>query len=133
MFNFSLKNLLSNFSPVQMFLFSRFSNSEFVGEDTLGNRYFRAPARKGYKKERRWVLYKSEPEASLVPPEWHGWLHHQTDVYPMDDQSFRRPWQKQHQPNMTGTTGVYRPPGHILSGGKRQTVGGDYEPWQPPR
>ena len=29
---------------------------------------------------RRWVMYAGAPEASLVPPEWHAWLHYTTDA-----------------------------------------------------
>jgi NADH:ubiquinone oxidoreductase subunit len=68
-----------------------------------------------------------------VPPEWHGWLHHQSDVAPDESElSFRRPWQKPHQPNMTGTDQAYRPKGHILEGGQRDKAAGDYEAWSPP-
>ena len=108
------------------------SGAKFVGTDSLGNRYYRAKPRKGYKYERRWVRYNGAPEASLVPPEWHGWLHHQTDENPAENpESFRRNWQKPHRPNMTGTSEAYRPPGHISSGQKRDAATGDYEAWSP--
>ena len=42
-----------------------------VGEDGFGNRYFETKDGK-----RRWVIYAGTVEASRVPPEWHGWLHH---------------------------------------------------------
>ncbi|HMK69215.1 MAG TPA: NADH-ubiquinone oxidoreductase subunit NDUFA12 family protein, partial [Stellaceae bacterium] len=64
---------------------------ELVGTDQFGNRYFREkPGRKlrrggGFdSRERRWVLYKGEAEASKVPPEWHGWLHHTVNDVPTD-------------------------------------------------
>jgi NADH:ubiquinone oxidoreductase subunit len=41
------------------------------------------------------------------------------------------PWQKPHQPNLTGTAQAYRPPGHDYRGGHRAKATGDYEPWQP--
>src|SRR5262249_31763523 len=52
---------------------------EFGGEDEFGNRYYRTRGGKidptlGY--ERRWVIYNGTAEASIVPPSWHGWLHH---------------------------------------------------------
>ena len=107
-----------------------------VGTDQSGNRYYRerrpAPLRKGggmESRERRWVLYKGEPEASKVPPEWHGWLHHITDAVP--EATTRRPWQKPHQPNPTGTSLAYRPPGSLLASGHRAAAAGDYEPWTP--
>ncbi|MBK6896266.1 MAG: NADH:ubiquinone oxidoreductase subunit NDUFA12 [Alphaproteobacteria bacterium] len=120
-------------SPAYTMLITLFSSGKKVGTDPYGNRYYEAKPRKGYKYTRRWVVYQGEAEASKVPPEWHGWLHHQTDALPRDDApSFRRTWQQPHQPNMTGTTGAYRPPGHILQGGRRDKATGDYEAWTPP-
>ena len=81
--------------------------------------------------EQRWVIYDGEVEASRVPPEWHAWLHHTTDIIPPEGGPARRPWQKDHQPNKTGTVEAYRPPGHTLKGGKRAPATGDYEPWTP--
>ena len=128
-----LLSFLGVLSPAHISLFTMMKSKERVGEDALGNVYYRGKARPGYKLERRWVVYKDVPEASNVPPEWHGWLHHQTDAIPAsEEKSFRRPWQKPHQPNLTGTTGAYRPPGHILEGGQRDKATGDYEAWSPP-
>lgn len=128
-----LFSFLGVMSPVHITAVTLFSGSKRIGADEYGNKYYRAKPRKGYKKERRWVIYKGAPEASKVPPEWHGWLHHQSDVVPSESAlSFRRSWQKPHQPNMTGTAQAYRPPGHILEGGKRDKATGDYEAWQPP-
>lgn len=77
-------------------------------------------------------MYKGEVEATRVPPEWHGWLHHQSNEIPDPDrESFRRSWQKPHQANRTGTNLAYRPPGHLLEGGKREKATGDYEAWTP--
>ncbi len=103
---------------------------ELVGSDGFGNRYFRT---KSGAVKKRWVIYNGKAEASKVPPEWHGWLHHQTDAVPDNaTPSYRRPWQKEHVPNLTGTNAAYRPPGHLLAGGKRDGATGDYEAWTPP-
>lgn len=110
---------------------TRFGGAKLVGHDSSGNRYYSGSPRKGYNRDRRWVVYKGDPEASNVPPEWHGWLHHQTDEVPADSGSFRRSWQKPHRPNLTGTNAAYRPPGHVLAGGRRDKATGDYEPWMP--
>lgn len=127
-----LFSFLGALSPVHINMVTMFSGYRKVGTDASGNRYFRAKARKGYRHERRWVLYKGAPEASKVPPEWHGWLHHQTDAVPANGtESFRRTWQKPHLQNMTGTNAAYRPPGHVLSGGNRDAATGDYEAWVP--
>ena len=47
-----------------------------VGRDAQGNVYFVA---KPGRRERRWVIYNGEPEASRIPPEWHLWLHKTVD------------------------------------------------------
>lgn len=109
---------------------------ELVGRDAQGNRYYRAKGggrthKDSLRRERRWVIYEGEPEASRVPPEWHAWLHHTTDVIPPEGGPKRLPWQKDHQPNLTGTPLAYRPPGHTLKGGRRAPATGDYEPWTP--
>lgn len=125
-------SFLGVLSPVQMMWFNFSHSKKLVGTDNSGNRYFEGKPRKGYKHTRRWVMYKGAPEASKVPPEWHGWLHHQTDAVPSaEGESYRRPWQKPHRENMTGTTEAYRPPGHILKGGEREAATGDYEAWKP--
>lgn len=128
----SLFSFLGVLSPAHINLFTALNGGKSIGVDPYGNRYFEAKPRKGYKHTRRWVMYKGAPEATKVPPEWHGWLHHQTDVVPNNDSlSFRRKWQKPHKPNLTGTDGAYRPPGHVLESGKRDKVSGDYESWTP--
>jgi NADH:ubiquinone oxidoreductase subunit len=104
-----------------------------VGTDQYGNVYYTGKPRGGSTMERRWVIYKGEAEATLVPPEWHGWLHHQTDVIPQTHNKLRRPWQKQHQPNMTATDKAYFPPGDARKGGHREAATGDYTAWQPPQ
>ncbi len=106
---------------------------EKVGTDAEGNRYYRDRRSAGTKLERRWVAFNGgESEASRVPPEWHAWLHHQIKEPPADSNPLRRPWQKEHAPNLTGTSGAYLPPGHLLRGGERARATGDYEPWTPP-
>lgn len=128
-----LFSFLGALSPTHIGWVTLVSRAKKIGTDQAGNRYYAMPARHGYKHERRWVLYKGAPEASKVPPEWHGWLHYQTDDIPSSDRaSFRRSWQKPHQQNMTGTTAAWRPQGHLLSGGKRPAATGDYQAWTPP-
>lgn len=128
-----LLKFLGVLSPAHINWFNWLHAKNHVGTDQYGNKYYAGKPRKGYHRERRWVIYKDEAEATLVPPEWHGWLHHQTNAVPSDtEKSFRRDWQKPHVPNLTGTTAAYRPPGHVLEGGKRDKAVGDYEAWSPP-
>lgn len=102
---------------------------QHVGTDEFGNRYYRNGRLSRYGRERRWVAYAGEVEASRVPAEWHAWLHHMSDA-PLTDVR-KRPWQKPHEPNRTGTAAAYRPKGHDLAGGRRAKATGDYEPWTP--
>ncbi len=126
-------SFLGVLSPVHMTSVKLFTRTKFVGKDQAGNKYYQAKPRKGYKRDRRWVIYKGAPEATKIPPEWHGWMHHQSDDVPSSDvPSFRRKWQKPHHPNLTGTKEAYRPPGHLLKEGKRAKATGDYEAWRPP-
>ena len=82
-----------------------------VGTDRFGNSYWEAHRlRRGYDRKRRWVLFAGEMEATNVPPEWHGWLHHASAC--RWTRAAAMPWQLEHQPNMTGTAQAYRPAGH---------------------
>jgi len=121
----------NEWSMRSLLMWKTWRRGEFVGEDHLGNRYYRDRKLAGTKRERRWIVYKGESEASVVPPEWHGWLHHQTDEFPDKENPYRRVWQVEHEPNMTGTMAAYRPPGSVLRGGNRAPSSGDYEPWTP--
>jgi NADH:ubiquinone oxidoreductase subunit len=111
---------------------------ELVGSDQFGNRYYREKRRRVLKRgggfesrERRWVFYNGEVEASRVPPLWHGWLHHTTDAAPADSGRRTHAWEKEYLPNLTGTDRAYRPPGSLLRGGHRARASDDYEPWTP--
>ena len=111
-------------------------HGEKVGTDEFGNIYYREKGggkvhADSIRKERRWVLYSGEVEASRVPAEWHAWLHHTVAEPPPETDPRRKPWQKEHQPNLTGTDQAYRPPGHPFSGGRRDPATGDYEAWKP--
>lgn len=107
-------------------LLNSWSSGEKVGEDSLGNRYFRA--RKG---DRRWVLYNGSNDASRVPPEWHGWLHGTLDELPGDALPAPRAWEQEPSANLTGSLGAYRPAGALERGGHRAAATGDYEAWRP--
>jgi len=122
-------SIFGTLTNIQMILHT-LRKGRFVGEDAFGNKYYTGKPRKGTNRERRWVIYQDKPEASTVPAEWHGWLHHQTDTLPAQDNKFRKPWQKPHQPNLTGSSAAYLPPGKLT--GKRDAATGDYVAWQPP-
>jgi len=113
--------------------FTAWKRGELVGQDEAGNRYFQArDASDSYDgRKRRWVIYKGYAEASMVPPDWHGWLHYTFDEPPTREPLKRRAWEKDHLPNLTGTVEAWRPTGSIARTGERAHATGDYEAWSP--
>lgn len=104
-------------------------HGKFVGRDEFGNRYYQAKRAVKGERKRRWVMYQGTPEPSKVPPSWHGWLHYTLDAPIAEARKYS--WQKEHLPNLTGTTGRYLPKGHISNGGVRAKATADYEAWRP--
>lgn len=111
-------------------LYTRFKG-KFVGEDRFGNKYYTEKAPLPGRRAKRWVIYNGVDEASKVPAEWHAWLHYTIDEPLSEKAEDRYDWQREHQPNLTGTKHAYRPRGHDLSGGVRAKATGDYEAWRP--
>lgn len=97
-----------------------------VGTDEQGNRYYQSKDGR-----RRWVIYQGTVEASRVPPEWHGWLHHTFKEPPTVAPFKLKPWEKEHRPNLTGTPEAWRPQGSLAREGVRPRATGDYQAWQP--
>jgi len=117
-----------NGATIGTLLFSKLNGTR-VGEDPLGNIYYEG-GRGVDGRPRRWVIYSGSNDASRVPPEWHGWLHHSTDLTP-DRLPAARPWQMEPLPNMTGTDAAHMPRGALQKGGHRAAATGDYEAWSP--
>jgi NADH:ubiquinone oxidoreductase subunit len=101
-------------------------HGHLVGQDLFGNRYYSSEESK-----RRWVIYSGTVEASRVPAEWHGWLHHTFDLPPTEEPLQRRSWELEHEPNLTGTPQAWHPEGSLWNDGKRPSATGDYEAWRP--
>lgn len=97
---------------------------EKVGEDALGNIYYR-----NADDSRRWVIYNGYAEASSVSPEWHGWLHRTWNDTPTEAPIAHKSWEKPHQENLTGTAAAYAPAGSIRQANPADR--GDYEAWTP--
>ncbi len=94
------------------------------GEDSLGNKYYQSRFKKYASNQlRRWVIYRDLDEASLVPAQYHAWLHYTTDEFPQKNSEYHQTWQKPHLANMTGTDAKYLP--------TRAHATGDYQAWQP--
>lgn len=103
-----------------------------VGSDAQGNRYYQSKDGAAIDGNvRRWVIYNGLAEASRVPPEWHGWLHHTFELPPTEDGYVPRDWEKPHVPNLTGTAHAWRPQGSLHKGARRPGATGDYQAWRP--
>ncbi len=100
---------------------------ELVGEDEFANRYYKE--RKG---RRRWVVYGGAPDPTMVPPDWHAWLHHTVEHPPLGEHKPDTPdWGLPHEANPTGTADAYRPVGSLVAEGRRPAATGDYTAWTP--
>ena len=110
--------------------FHTWRKGERVGEDEFGNVYYQGGT-DSEGRTRRWVVFNGYAEASAVPPGWNGWLHHTLETPPSEMDYRPRSWQKPHQPNLTGTSGAYRPKGAIGNPAGRPRATGDYDAWTP--
>ena len=102
-----------------------------VGSDEFGNKYYCSS--KDFKSEsaKRWVMFNGEIEASKIPPHWHAWLHRTINTPPVG-YSHKYKWQKNHQPNMTGTSKAHFPFSHSISESDHSEITKkDYEEWKP--
>ncbi|NXV18905.1 NDUAC dehydrogenase, partial [Cepphus grylle] len=88
-----------------------------VGTDKYGNKYYED--RRNFFGRHRWVIYTDEMngkntfwevDGSMVPPEWHRWLHSMTDDPPTTHPPVARKfiWEN-HKFNLSGTPGQYVP------------------------
>jgi NADH:ubiquinone oxidoreductase subunit len=100
-------------------------SGQAVGTDKFGNRYYEN------KRGRRWVIYNGTVEASRVPPDWHGWLHHTFKDTPSKAPLPSKSWEREHQPNLSGTPGAYHPQGSLAAEGVHPPATGDYQAWKP--
>jgi NADH:ubiquinone oxidoreductase subunit len=112
-------------------LFDISKRAGFVGEDDQGNRYFEEHKVSLEGRKRRYVIYKGYAEPSRVPPDWHGWLHHTFDAPPTVEPFLLQPWEKPHQPNLTGTIFAYRPKGSLAAAASTEKKAIGYEAWEP--
>ncbi|MGI9498807.1 MAG: NADH-ubiquinone oxidoreductase subunit NDUFA12 family protein [Geminicoccaceae bacterium] len=112
-------------------LFKTWLSGELVGEDAYGNRYYREKKPEAGRRERRWVVYSKVPEPTRVPPGWVGWLHGRIKEPPSDAPLPSPHFEMEPQPNLTGTTEAYLPPGAVQRGGVRAPAPRDSETCRP--
>ena len=81
-----------------------FLYGKLVGKDQLGNKYY-----ENKKKNKRWVIYEGEIDASKISNEWYSWMHFTKNKLELNKNVKYYNWQKPHSPNKTGTTDSYHP------------------------
>eukprot|EP01099_Mayorella_cantabrigiensis_P001995 TRINITY_DN1872_c0_g1_i1.p1 TRINITY_DN1872_c0_g1~~TRINITY_DN1872_c0_g1_i1.p1 ORF type:complete len:154 (+),score=40.97 TRINITY_DN1872_c0_g1_i1:43-462(+) len=85
------------------------TRGKLVGTDANGNKYYEDNNDAVITGRRRWVDYSAgfAYDASQVPPEWHSWLHHMSDIpgHKVSPPKFQTP----HRQNLTGTPDSYHP------------------------
>ena len=77
---------------------------KLVGTDIYGNKYY-----ENKKKNKRWVIYNGEIDASKIPNEWYSWIHFIKNKIELTNTIKKYSWQKPHMPNLTGTSRAYHP------------------------
>ena len=98
---------------------------KYIGEDEFQNQYFVSKFTNSIGKNKRIVIFDGIVEASKVPPMFHAWLHYLTDIFPSKTAK-KYEWQKQHQPNLTGTLLSYKYNNNNLK--EKENI---YESWRP--
>ena len=71
------------------------------------------------------------PEASKVPPGWHGWLHHNNNNIPNNQTNQEYHWQRQHLPNLSGTVHLKLPTKYIYKSKNDTNNETQYNAWAP--
>eukprot|EP00286_Rhodomonas_abbreviata_P002486 CAMPEP_0181347456 /NCGR_PEP_ID=MMETSP1101-20121128/33890_1 /TAXON_ID=46948 /ORGANISM="Rhodomonas abbreviata, Strain Caron Lab Isolate" /LENGTH=190 /DNA_ID=CAMNT_0023459675 /DNA_START=35 /DNA_END=607 /DNA_ORIENTATION=- len=70
----------------QLYTIGDLKFGELKGSDSFGNKYYEnLDLPYG---QHRWVEYADihNPDATMIQPEWHGWMHHMFDETPNDPQ-----------------------------------------------
>jgi len=128
-----------------------FRKGTFVGTDYNGNKYYED--RNAPYGRTRWVEFptpggvwciENRFDASMVSPEWHGWLHYVHDkTGPQLAVDFEKPFKQAHKINQAmlrpgisregldppTPLGVHQPPGSHALRVTRGRVGPKYEAW----
>ena len=102
------------------FLYTIFFGKQ-IGKDEYGNKYYKN------NKDKRWVIYNGDINASKITSDWHSWIHHISNRIPNEEGQKKFSWQKPHKDNKTGTNESYKP-NKISKNNKKFKK---YESWKP--
>ena len=99
-----------------------FLSGNLVGQDEFGNKYY-----ENKKKNKRWVIYKGEIDASKISNQWYSWIHFTKNKIELNKNIKKYSWQKPHKDNKTGTEKAYKP--NKISNKSKNFK--KYETWKP--
>jgi len=110
----------------ELFRNDEIKHGELVGEDKFGNKYYEN--NDYFYLRNRWFRpsdkYGYDYDATNIPPEWHRWMHHGTDIVPSRQPRNVERWQTYEDPTTkTGTLQKYVP---------YTTTEPKIQPWTPP-
>uniref|UniRef100_A0A8C4S1U9 NADH dehydrogenase [ubiquinone] 1 alpha subcomplex subunit 12 n=2 Tax=Erpetoichthys calabaricus TaxID=27687 RepID=A0A8C4S1U9_ERPCA len=117
---------------LQFFRVNDLKTGALVGTDKYGNKYYED--KYYFFGRHRWVIYTMEMngkrtvwevDGSMVPPEWHRWLHCMTEEPPSTHPPVPRKfiWEN-HKFNQSGSSGQYVP---------FSTTRKKIQAWEPPK
>ena len=94
---------------------------KFVGNDDLDNRYYQSKDGK-----KRWVIYSSDCDASLISTEWYSWMHKTSNELPEIINNKKTRKKVVNNLNSTSTAIANHP-----NNSDKKSKYTDYIPWKP--
>ena len=82
-----------------------FLNGKKIGEDQQGNSFYIHKKNK----KKRWVLYKSQIDPTILDVKWQIWLTDTNIDNETEINNINFKWQKNKKANLTGTPNSYHP------------------------
>lgn len=112
-------------SLLKLYLHDDLKEGRLVGKDEFGNKYYEN--NRYFIGRNRWVEYNPnvwlDYDATMITPDWYGWMHYKTDLLPCEDPSRKYyDWMQPYSENLTGTPRAYYP---------YSTVKPKIIPWKP--
>lgn len=94
--------------------------SRYIGHDQFGNKYYEYEREGWSLGYGRLVIPRKlwNDDSSTVPPDWHAWLHYNSEKPPTEITTPQPTYKLAHQPaslSKYGWRGSYQPPGHFLT------------------
>ena len=93
-----------------------FLKGKKIGQDKIGNKFYIHKKNKN----KKWVLFKYKVDPTSLDVKWQIWLTTTNSKVPIAIEENNFKWQKEKQPNLTGTINSYHP--KINTNKKKQDI-----------